>query len=85
MATKKLSGTSDAVSTLKSLEAANERLLAQRERLRREIDRSSVRQGRLLQMLSQVPDVAEALRAGVCPSHIDADTWAALGAYVAKH
>jgi hypothetical protein len=27
-------------------------------------------------MLSELPEVAEALRSGVCPAKIDAETWA---------
>jgi hypothetical protein len=33
-------------------------------------------------MLSQLPEVAEALRVGTRPGNIDAETWSALRAFV---
>lgn len=62
----------------KALEAEQERLGAQLGKLRAEIARGRVRQERILRMLSELPEVAEALRSGVCPAKIDAETWAAL-------
>ncbi|HXN31667.1 MAG TPA: hypothetical protein VN894_07395 [Polyangiaceae bacterium] len=64
--------------TRKALEAEQEGLGTQLGKLRAEIARGRVRQERILRMLSELPEVAEALRSGVCPAKIDAETWAAL-------
>ena len=68
----------------KMLEAERDRLLHQRVKLQVAIDRSSDRQARLLTLLSEVPEVAAALRAGARPRNIDTETWTALQAFVAK-
>jgi hypothetical protein len=65
-------------------ERTHDKLLAQRTKLRAEIARSGERQTRLLRMLSQVPEVADALRSNRRPDNIDAETWLDLVAFAAK-
>ena len=73
-----------AVSVREQLEAEHDKLVKQRDRLRAEIARTTERQARLLRLLSELPDVLSALKAGQRPANIDAETWADLQAFVAR-
>jgi len=82
-----MTASTDAVALHEKLEAERERLEKQHARLRAEIARSAETQARLLAMLSQFPEVAEALTAGLRPANIDPETWTDLQAFAAtgKH